>query len=205
MRVKNLAELEKILVRKRTLTTKAESVVPAPEKIEVPQLRIIGLDVALRCTGWGIIDARSHNKQAAVDCGVIKTDSKEAVSECLRRLAGGVRELVELYKPDIAAMEGGFFCRNVRTAVVLGAARGVVIATLAEKKIPVHEYAPRKIKQAICGFGNASKQQVALLVSQMLNIQTDKMAFDSTDALAMALTHAQLLTIAQGIGIPDPI
>ena len=179
MRVKNLAELEKILARKRTLTTKAESVVPAPEKIEVPQLRIIGLDVALRCTGWGIIDARAHNKQAAVDC--VKT---------------GV---------DIAAMEGGFFCRNVRTAVVLGAARGVVIATLAEKKIPVHEYAPRKIKQAICGFGNASKQQVALLVSQMLNIQTDKMAFDSTDALAMALTHAQLLTIAQGIGIPDPI
>jgi crossover junction endodeoxyribonuclease RuvC len=204
MRVKNLAELEKILARKQVLQRNTQP--QTKDNTPLPQLRIIGLDVALRCTGWGIIDTKNEgNVHVPVDCGVIKTDQKAPVSECLRRLAGGVRELIELYKPDVATIEGGFYCQNVRTAIILGAARGAVIATLAEKSIPTHEYAPRKVKQAICGLGNASKQQVALLVSQMLRIQTDALALDSTDALAMALTHAQLLSVAQGFGIPDPI
>ncbi len=213
MRVKNLAELEKLLAQKRNAPARQEVVTSKPVAASqangqavLPQMRIIGLDVALRCTGWGIIDTRSNPfRQTAVDSGVIKNTDKQPVSDCLRHLAAATRELVALYKPNVAVLEGGFYCQNVHTAISLGAARGAVIATLAEAGIPVYEYAPRKVKQAICGFGNASKQQVALLVSQFLHIQVDKISNDSTDALAMALTHAQMMSIANGLNPPQPI
>ena len=213
MRVKNLAELEKLLAQKRNAPVRQEVVTSKPvaanqtnDQAVSPQMRIIGLDVALRCTGWGIIDTRSNPfKQTAVDSGVIKNTDKQPISDCLRHLAAATRELIALYKPNIAVLEGGFYCQNVHTAISLGAARGAVIATLAEAGIPVYEYAPRKVKQAICGFGNASKQQVALLVSQFLHIQVDKISNDSTDALAMALTHAQMMSIANGLNPPQPI
>ena len=213
MRVKNLAELEKLLAQKRNAPARQEVMTSKPvaasqsnDQAVLPQMRIIGLDVALRCTGWGIIDTRSNPfRQTAVDSGVIKNTDKQPVSDCLRHLAAATRELIALYKPNIAVLEGGFYCQNVHTAISLGAARGAVIATLAEAGIPVYEYAPRKVKQAICGFGNASKQQVALLVSQFLHIQVDKISNDSTDALAMALTHAQMMSIANGLNPPQPI
>ena len=213
MRVKNLAELEKLLAQKRNAPARQEVVTSKPVAASqsngqavLPQMRIIGLDVALRCTGWGIIDTRSNPfRQTAVDSGVIKNTDKQPVSDCLRHLAAATRELVALYKPNVAVLEGGFYCQNVHTAISLGAARGAVIAMLAEAGIPVYEYAPRKVKQAICGFGNASKQQVALLVSQFLHIQVDKISNDSTDALAMALTHAQMMSIANGLNPPQPI
>lgn len=212
MRVKDLATLEKILSAKRKASSSDDVVrlrrhAAEESHVELPvQQRIIGLDVALRCTGWGIIDTRSRPfKQTAVDCGIIKNTPKQPVSDCLRHLSAAVRELIGLYKPEVAVIEGGFYCQNVRTAITLGAARGAVIAALAEAGIPVYEYAPRKVKQAICGFGNASKQQVALLVAQFLNIQVDKISNDSTDALAMALTHAQELSVTTGLEPPQPI
>ena len=213
MRVKNLAELEKILAQKRnappcqkTIVAKAQSDGQTIQQPSTPQMRILGLDVALRCTGWGIIDTRTNPfKQTAVDCGVIKNNDRQAISDCLRHLTIGTRELIGLYKPDIAVLEGGFYCQNVHTAISLGAARGAVIAMLAEAGIPIYEYAPRKVKQAICGFGNASKPQVALLVSQVLHIQVDKISNDSTDALALALTHAQIMSVANGLNAPSPI
>ena len=207
MRIKNQAELERWLTQNKAAPAKPAGRRPAnrPEAVDPSvQRRIIGLDTALRCTGWGMVDVRG-NQLKAVDCGVIKNSPKAAISDCLRRLAGGVRELVELYHPGIAVIEGGFFCRNVKTAMVLGSARGVVIAVLAEAGIPIHEYAPRRVKQAVCGFGNASKQQVALLVAQFLAIQVDKMPLDSSDALALALCHAQNLTVAQGHGLNPEI
>ena len=212
MRVKNLGELEKLLAQKRNAPARQEVMTskPAAEQLQgqtgIPQMRIIGLDVALRCTGWGIIDTRSNPfRQTAVDCGVIKNTDKQPVSDCLRHLAAATRELIALYKPNVAVLEGGFYCQNVHTAISLGAARGAVIAMLADAGIPVYEYAPRKVKQAICGFGNASKAQVALLVSQFLHVQVDKISNDSTDALAMALTHAQMISIANGLNPPQPI
>jgi crossover junction endodeoxyribonuclease RuvC len=192
MRIRNQEQLEKWLaMTKGPAATDSAAVSPAkrapspvPSKT-APQQRVLGIDTALRCTGWGLIDVHG-NKLSAVDCG-------------------GIRELVELYHPQVAVIEGAFYCKNVRTAMVLGSARGAVIAVLAEHELPVFEYAPRRVKQSICGFGNASKQQVALLVAQFLNIHTEQIALDSTDALALALCHAQGLTIAQGLGLPNTI
>jgi len=114
----------------------------------------------LRTTGFGLVDCQG-NRMTAVDCGIITTSAKLPFSECLRRLAGGIRELVKTYAPDQAVIEGAFFSRNVHTAMMLGSARGAVIAALAELQDPMYEYAPRRVKQSVCGFGNASKPQVA--------------------------------------------
>jgi len=168
------------------------------------QRRILGVDTALRCTGWGIIEMRGQ-KITAVDCGVIRNPPADRVSDCLRRLATGIREIALLYKPEIAVLEGAFYCRNVRTAMLLGSARGAVISTVAEQQMEIYEYAPRKVKQTVCGFGNASKEQVARMVSQFLRIKTEDFALDATDALAMAICHAQQLSIARGYGLPPQL
>jgi crossover junction endodeoxyribonuclease RuvC len=175
---------------------------PEPRFDAARQVRILGIDAALRVTGFGVVDCQG-NKMVAVDCGIIKTSAGEPLSECLRRLSGGIRELARTHAPDEAAIEGAFYCRNVRTSMVLGSARGVVIAALAELGIPIYEYAPRRVKQSICGFGNASKQQVALLVAQFLKIQVSNLRDDATDALGLAICHAQTCRVAGGFGVPD--
>ncbi len=167
-------------------------------------IRLLGVDTALRTTGFGIIDT-SGNQSTAIDCGVIKTKKGQPLSECLRRLAGGIRELVRTYAPDVAVIEGAFYCRNVHKAMMLGAARGAVIATLAELTIPMYEYAPRKVKQSVCGHGNASKEQVALMVSHQLNIKVNDIPDDATDALALTICHAQLSRVAGGLALPNPL
>lgn len=207
MRLKSQADLERWLATRNTKVKVKAANQDNSKKTPVDareQRRILGIDTALRSTGWGIIDTRGNQLQI-VDCGLIKNQPRDRLSACLRRLAGGLQELIEQYRPNIAVIEGGFYCRNVKTAMVLGAARGAVIAALASAEIPIYEYAPRKVKQAVCGFGNASKQQVALLVAQMLAIRVDKLPHDSTDALALALCHAQNLTVAQGYGLSEEI
>ena len=166
--------------------------------------RVLGVDTALRCTGYGIVDTDGRRLHA-VDCGTIRTKPKEPLSTCLRRLSGGMRQLVEEYAPDVAGIEGGFFAKNAKVAMILGAARGAVIATLADLAIPMYEYAPRRVKQAVCGYGNASKQQVAMLVAEMLSLQVKDIPDDATDALSLAICHAQLMFTAEGLYLPDPL
>ncbi|NLZ64261.1 MAG: crossover junction endodeoxyribonuclease RuvC [Lentisphaerae bacterium] len=211
MRLKNnprlaalLAASEERACGRRPLAGTAHSDSPKPSATAGRQYRILGLDTALRKTGWGIIDANGNNFRA-VDCGVILNDRKVSVSDCLRRLNGALKGLLNNYHPDIAVIEGGFFCKNARTAIILGTARGAVLGVLAEAQIDIYEYAPRRVKQMICGFGNASKGQVALLVAQFLQIKVDNLSDDSTDALALALCHAQLLGTAQGLSLGEPL
>ena len=167
-------------------------------------VRILGVDTALRTTGYGVVDSQG-SRLSAVDAGVIRTTRQFPFSECLRRLAGGVRELVKLHAPDVVAIEGAFYCRNVNTTMVLGSARGAVIATLAELAIPMYEYAPRRVKQAICGNGGATKQQVALLVAQILGIAVGNLGDDSTDALALCICHAHTAQCKGGLSLPAPL
>lgn len=156
------------------------------------QLRIIGIDTALRKTGWGVIEV-AGNTIRAVDCGVVVNPATAPVTECLRHLNQAVHGLIGVYKPDEAAIEGGFYCRNARTAIVLGTARGAVLAELAAACLPVYEYAPRRAKQCVTGKGSAAKEQVAAMVSNILDIRVDNLANDSTDALALAICHASSL------------
>ncbi|MCF7854105.1 MAG: crossover junction endodeoxyribonuclease RuvC [Candidatus Pacebacteria bacterium] len=167
-------------------------------------IRILGIDPALRCTGYAVIesDGQTHS---AVDCGVIKTPARQPLSECLRRLNGGMLELVKTFAPNAAAIEGGFFSKNAKTAMLLGCARGSVIAALAQHRIDVYEYAPRRVKQAICGYGNAGKEQIATVMSQLLGIDTEGVPLDATDAFAIAICHSHTFFTNQGIFLPEPI
>jgi len=164
--------------------------------------RILGLDTALRCTGYGILDTDGRNFKT-IDCGIIRTSPKERLSECLRRLGGGIRELAETYAPDVVALESGFFFKNAKTAMILGMARGAAISALTERRIPIYEYAPRRVKQAVCGYGNASKEQVAALVAQILRIPIAEVEDDASDALALAICHAHTALTAEGLRRPQ--
>ena len=174
------------------------------EPIQFAAKRILGLDIALRKTGWGIIDV-DGGRMSVVDCGAVVNRSDVPVSECMRTLNNAVRELIARYSPQIASIEGGFYCQNVRTAIVLGTARGATLGVLADAGLGIYEYAPRRVKQAVCGFGNASKGQVALLVAQALKIDVSNLSNDTTDALALAICHGQLMSMAGGLGLPDPL
>lgn len=167
-------------------------------------IRILGIDPALRCTGYGLVDTDGQGFRV-VDCGVIRTPASRPLSECLRRLAGGIEELLETYTPDAAAIEGGFYAKNAKTAMILGTARGAVIAMIARHGKPVYEYAPRRIKQAVCGYGNASKEQIATMVSQWLEVDAGDMKPDATDALGVALCHANTFFTNQAVFLPEPL
>ncbi len=160
---------------------------------------VLGVDTAIRCTGYGVIDIQHGDKITILDCGVIKNPQKAPHSECLRRIAGGIRELVNTYSPDAASIEGVFFQKNIKTAMILSLARGAVIAVLAEHGIASYEYAPRKAKMAVVGTGTASKEQIAAMIAAMTGLTVDKMPLDSTDAIALAMCHGQVAVKPGGL------
>ncbi len=155
-------------------------------------MKILGIDTAIRCTGYGVVELVSPGKFAMLDCGVIKNSKDLPHSQCLRRLAAGVRELLGTFKPDSASMEGAFLGRNIKTAMTLSLARGAVIATLAEAGVPVYQYSPSVAKRSAIGRGDASKEQVAMMISALCGIDVSEIPDDATDALSLALCHGNL-------------
>ena len=157
---------------------------------------ILGVDTALRCTGYGIISAEPNNIRV-IDCGVIKNSQKLKHSDCLRRLAGGIKEIINSYNIDTAAIEGVFYGKNIKTTMILGYARGCVMTALAESNIPTYAYSPKEVKMSAGGSGSASKQQVAVMVSAILNMDITNVEDDATDALGLALCHANRNLMSQ--------
>lgn len=152
---------------------------------------VLGVDTAIRTTGYGVIDMTSVSGIKVLDCGVIKNSPKLLHSECMRRIAGGIRELIAAFSPDAVSIEDAFVKDNIRTAMVLSLARGAAITAAAEAGVPIFAYAPTKIKKAIFGNGKATKEQMALVLSAMFNLETRTIPLDATDALSMAICHAQ--------------
>jgi crossover junction endodeoxyribonuclease RuvC len=155
-------------------------------------VRVLGIDTSLRSTGIAVVDA-AGSKLSAVEYGLLKTDAGEPLSTCLNRLHHGLREIIERYRPDCVAIEGIFFCKNVKTAVILGQARGAAIVACAVDELPVYEYAPRRVKQAVVGYGAASKEQVRRMVISLLSLR-DEPQEDAGDALAIAICHLHNMT-----------
>lgn len=124
----------------------------------------------------------------AVYHGVIKNPPQGPHSAALLHLRRGLEALIASYQPDEGAIEGVFFCRNARTALTLGEARGVVLAVFADRGVPVFEYAPATIKRSLTGRGAAEKEQVGRMVVSMLNLEAEP-SEDAADALATALCH----------------
>ena len=167
---------------------------------------ILGIDPALRRTGYGVIDMQSADRAAIVDCGVIVNGQELPHSECLRRVHGGVGELVKQFHPECVAIEEAFYGKNVKTSLILSMARGAIIAALAEMGVPVYVYSPRKAKQAVVGCGSATKTQVAAMMAARFTIDVATIPDDATDALALALCHGQVAAVP-GLSalLPRPI
>ena len=149
--------------------------------------RVLGIDTALRSSGVAVVES-SGGRLSAVEYGRIANPARRPLSECLLTLHRDVGALIERTKPEAAAIEGVFFCKNVRTSVTLGEARGAVITACRAMEVPVFEYPPRRVKQAIVGFGAAEKDQVRKMVMSLLGL-TEPPQEDAADALALAVCH----------------
>jgi crossover junction endodeoxyribonuclease RuvC len=149
---------------------------------------ILGLDPSLRGTGYGIIRV-ARPFPATLAHGTISCPSGWERSRCLAKIAVTLREIIEKNSPEVCVIEGLFFAQNLQTALIMGEARGAALATIAEAGLQIYEVAPRKVKQAIVGYGAAQKSAVAKMVQRMLQL-TELPAPDAADALALALTYA---------------
>ncbi|HEX7862686.1 MAG TPA: crossover junction endodeoxyribonuclease RuvC [Verrucomicrobiae bacterium] len=160
----------------------------APASTSAHQI-ILGIDPSLRGTGWGLIRiAKPHPVTLAH--GTIACPAAWERSRCLLRILETIREQAKLHKPTVCAIEGLFFAQNLQTALIMGEARGAALAAAAEAGLEIFEIAPRKVKQAIVGYGAAQKLAVAKMVQRMLHLP-EPPSPDAADALALALTYAQ--------------
>ncbi len=155
-------------------------------------MRVLGVDPSLRSTGFGVIESDGH-RFALIEYGRVRARSGESHGDSLARIETELGAVIGRTEPGEAAIESLFFCRNVRTAITLGEARGAVLAVLARSGVPVVEYAPRRVKQSVAGRGAAAKQQVALLVRRLLGIR-EELPEDASDALAVAICHVHHAT-----------
>ena len=149
---------------------------------------ILGLDPGTTTMGYGIIRIRK-NKMEMISTGVIHLHKLENHELKLKKIFEKVSFLVEEYLPDEVAVEAPFFGKNVQSMLKLGRAQGVAMAAVLTKDLPIQEYAPRKIKQAITGNGNASKEQVAKMLQSLLKLKELPKKLDATDGLAAAVCH----------------
>ncbi|MFN2187328.1 MAG: crossover junction endodeoxyribonuclease RuvC [Candidatus Promineifilaceae bacterium] len=154
-------------------------------------MRILGIDPGTARVGYGVIEEKD-GQVVMVGCGVIKTaPSDGTTAQRLQIIYKALNELLQEYQPESAAVEKLFFGRNITTAIKVGQARGVLLLALANAGLPVAEYSPPKIKEAVSGYGNATKQQVQFMVQSMLNLDELPRPDDAADGLAVALTHYQ--------------
>ncbi len=165
------------------LTLSARS--PMPRKAAV----LLGIDPSLRGTGYGIIQS-SRTGPGLIAAGTIKCPRTWERSRCLAKIARTLRDLIRAHAPTCCVIEGLFYAQNLQTALLMGEARGAALAAVAESGLEIFELAPRKVKQAIVGYGAAQKLAVAKMVQRMLGLENVPEP-DAADALALALTHAQ--------------
>jgi crossover junction endodeoxyribonuclease RuvC len=165
-------------------------------------LRVLGVDAALRTTGVAILEA-AGSRLTALHVGLIVNPPTRVHSAALRHLRGELDGLIRMWSPAEAAIEGVFFCRNARTALALGEARGAILSLCAERDLPVYEYAPRLIKRSVTGRGAAGKDQVGGMVRAMLGLSGD-VPEDAADALAVALCHVHA-GLQRRLGSSKPI
>jgi|Deesub1362B_J571_1020462.scaffolds.fasta_scaffold00724_4 crossover junction endodeoxyribonuclease RuvC len=151
-------------------------------------MKVIGIDPGTKVTGFGIIELKD-NKYEIVDYGTIKPRANLSLAEKLKEIKQDLEEIVSKYNPEAAALENLFYAQNVKTALVLGGVRGVILSVLAAHECPIFEYSPLEVKKAVTGYGRAEKSQVMEMILHLTGIQDKKIEKDVTDALAIALCH----------------
>ncbi len=148
----------------------------------------MGIDPGTTIMGFGIV-LEKNKKIELLDFGIARFDKLKTQTLKLKTIFETLLQLIDKHHPDELAIEAPFYGKNVQSMLKLGRAQGVAIAAALYRDIPVFEYSPRKVKQAITGRGNASKEQVAAMIQTLLSLRELPQYFDATDALAVALCH----------------
>jgi len=161
-------------------------------------MRVLGIDPGTATVGFGVVERASGPGRAfrLVECGIFRTRPRDPLPKRLALVHEGLRELIDRHRPDVLAVEDIFYATNVRTTVVLGHARGVILLAGAQAGLPVAEYSPAVVKKTVVGRGAALKPQVGYMVAKLLQLKSPPSPADAADAVAVALTH--LLTRFRG-------
>ena len=151
-------------------------------------MRILGIDPGIAIVGYGIVD-KEGNRYKTIAYDAVTTRAHTPLEERLEKVYNGVDEIIKAYKPDAMSIEELFFNNNAKTALTVGQARGVIILAAVQNHIPVFEYTPLQVKQALTGYGRASKSQIQQMMRSMLGLSEIPKPDDVADALAIAVCH----------------
>lgn len=151
---------------------------------------VLGVDPGTAVTGYGVVRADLAGSFTLVECGVIRTRARDALPVRLQEIYEGVTELIQTHRPDALSVEDVFYAHNVRTTVVLGHARGVILLAAQQAGIDIFEYPPSVIKKAVAGTGAATKSQVQFMLTRLLRLKSVPQPSDAADGVAAALTYA---------------
>ena len=150
---------------------------------------VLGVDPGTAVTGYGVVRGGLMIQPHLIECGVLRTRPRDLLASRLQEIHEGIVELIERHRPDALAIEDVFYARNVRTTVVLGHARGVILLAAANARVDIAEYPPAEIKKAVVGTGSATKEQVQFMVTRLLRLKTPPQPADAADGVAAALAH----------------
>lgn len=160
-------------------------------------MRVIGIDPGSRICGWGVVEEAGRPVALThIDSGAVFAPTNESLPKRLETIYNGLAQAINQYRPEQASIENVFFHKNAKSALILGQARGVAILACIHAAVPVYEYTPMQIKQAVTGYGKADKQQVAQMVKNLLRLP--EVAWeDASDALASAICHLNCYKLAE--------
>lgn len=156
-------------------------------------MRILGIDPGYATIGFGVLDAERGNYRL-LQYGVITTSPEQEFSQRLLTIYQDMNQLIETFQPDVIAIEELFWGHNVTTGIGVSHGRGVILLSAAQQQLPICEYTPMQIKQAVVGYGNATKLQVMDMTRRLLKMEKVARPDDAADAIAVALCHARSST-----------
>lgn len=161
-----------------------------------PLLVVLGIDPGTAVMGYGVVREHDRSIYSLVECGVIRTTSRDPLPTRLAEIFNGVSELIARHKPDAVAVEDIFYGRNVRTTVSLGHARGVILLAAEQARLTIYQYPPAEVKKAVVGTGMATKEQMQFMVTRLLRLKSAPTPADAADGVAAALTCLMTARIA---------
>lgn len=170
-----------------------------------PKLLVLGIDPGTAITGYGVVERLPDGVLRLSECGVIRTSARAPLPTRLRQIFEGVTELLERHRPAAVAVEGVFFGKNARTAMVLGHARGAVLLAAALRDLDVAEYPPAEVKNAIVGTGRATKHQIGFMTQKLLRLREPPRPEDAADGVAVAICHCFRCAPGRSLATPLPL
>ena len=167
---------------------------------------VLGIDPGTATTGYGVVERARNGVLSLVECGVIRTRARDPLPRRLKEIYDGVAELIDRHRPAAVSVEDVFYAKNVRTTVVLGHARGVILLAAAQRGLTINELPPAEIKKAVVGTGAATKEQVQFMLTRLLRLKSVPNPSDAADGVAAALAYAMGARVPTlgDVGYPAP-